>query len=169
MIRRILLSFLIVSLLIVVQSTWLDAISIYGAKPDLSLIVIVYLAFKNPGLQGQTVGFASGLLQDSISMAPLGLNAFIKTMVALIANLLSGKFYIDKLLMPALFGFVSIILKAINLFLLSLFFGEKIIVYQFFASTLWLEALYTAMVSPFMFLIIRPIDRFIVPTDSIHE
>jgi rod shape-determining protein MreD len=169
MILRSLLSLLIVSLLLVVQSTWLEVISIYGVKPDISLIVIIYIAFKNPGLQGQTVGFASGLLQDSISMSPLGLNAFIKTSVALIANLLSGKFYIDWLLMPGLFGFVSILLKALYLYFLSMFFGGKIIVYQLFSSTLWLEALYTAIASPIIFLILRPIDRFIVPMDSIHE
>jgi cell shape-determining protein MreD len=102
-------------------------------------------------------------------MSPLGLNAFIKTSVALIANLLSGKFYIDWLLMPGLFGFVSILLKALYLYFLSMFFGEKIIVYQLFSSTLWLEALYTAIASPIIFLILRPIDRFIVPMDSIHE
>jgi rod shape-determining protein MreD len=147
----------------------LEVISIHGVKPDISLIVIVYIAFKNPGLQGQTIGFASGLLQDSISMSPLGVNAFIKTSVALVANLLSGKFYIDRLLMPGLFGFVSILLKSLYLYFLSLFFGDKIIVYQLFSSTLWLEALYTAIASPILFLILRPIDRFIVPMDSKHE
>jgi len=169
MIRRGFISLMIVALVVVIQSTWLEAISIYGVKPDISLIVIVYIAFKNPGLQGQTVGFASGLLQDGISMSPLGLNAFIKTSVALIANLLSGKFYIDRLLMPALFGFISIILKAIYLYILSMFFGEKIIIYKLFSSTLWLEALYTAFVSPIIFLILSPIEHFIVPMDSIHE
>lgn len=169
MIRRGLFSLAIVSLLVVIQSTWLDVISIYGVRPDLSLIVVVYIAFKNPGIQGQAVGFASGLIQDSISMAPLGLNAFIKTTVALIANLLSGKFYIDRLLMPALFGFIAILLKALHLKVLSLFFGENIIVYQLFSSTLWIEALYTAVISPVIFMVLKPLDRLIVPAESNHE
>jgi len=166
MVRRWLLSFGIVVVLIVVQSTWLDYIAVYSVVPDLSLIAVVYLGFKNPGLQGQTIGFASGLLQDGISVAPFGLNAFIKTAVAWAANLLSGKFYIDRLLMPMLFGFVATIVKAVYLLLLSSFFPGKILSYDFFGSVLWIEAAYNAVAAPILFLMLSPLDRFIIPAEK---
>lgn len=169
MIRRWLFSIFIVGFLVVIQSTWLDIIMINGVKPDLSLIVVVYLAFQNPGLQGQSIGFVAGLIQDTISMAPLGLNALLKTSIALVANLLSGKFYIDKLLMPALFGFLAIIMKALLLKLLSLFFGQAINIYHLFEPTLWIEAIYTAIISPIFFMLLRLINRLILPSEIVHE
>lgn len=163
MIRRLLLSFGLVALLLVVQSTWLEALAIHTVIPDLSLLAIVYLSFKNPGLEGQAVGFAAGLLQDGISAAPLGLHAFIKTAVAWVANLLSGKFYIDKVLMPALFGVVATILKAVYLLVLALFFPGKVLAYDLFGSLFWIEVAYNAIAAPILFLLLGPLDRFLLP------
>lgn len=162
MIRRLVLSFGLVALLLVVQSTWLEALAIHTVIPDLSLLAIVYLSFKNPGLEGQTIGFAAGLLQDGISAAPLGLHAFIKTAVAWVANLLSGKFYIDKVLMPALFGVVATILKAVYLLVLALFFPGKVLAYDLFGSLLWIEVAYNAVAAPILFLLLGPLDRFLL-------
>lgn len=166
MVRRWFVSFGIVVLMIILQSTWLDYIAIRSVVPDLTLLVIVYIAFKSPGLQGQSVGFAAGLLQDGISAGPLGLNAFIKVAVAWLANLLSGKFYIDKLLMPALFGLVATIVKALYLMLLSGFFPGRILSYDLFGSVLWIEAGYNAVAAPVLFLLLGPLDRFIIPLET---
>lgn len=165
MIRRWLLSFAIVSALVLVQSTWLDFIAVKGIVPDVSLLVVVFIAFKSPGAQGQAVGLASGFLQDSVSAAPLGLNAFIKTGVALLANLLSGKFYIDRLLMPALFGLLATVAKAVYLEVLGVFFRGAILSYDFFGSALWIEAAYNAVAAPILFFALKPVERFIVPTE----
>ncbi len=166
MVRRWLLSFGLVSLLIVVQSTWLDYISVYSVVPDLSLIAVVYIAFKSPSLQGQSVGFAAGLLQDGVSAAPFGLNAFIKTAVAWLANLLSGKFYIDRLLMPAIFGFAATLAKAVYLAALSMFFAGKVFSYDFLDRVLWIEAGYNAVAAPILFLALSPLDRFLIPPEK---
>lgn len=163
MIRRLLLSFGLVALLLVIQSTWLDALAVYTVIPDLSLLAIVYLSFRNPGLEGQAVGFAAGLLQDGISAAPLGLHAFIKTAVAWIANMLSGKFYIDRVLMPALFGVVATLLKAVYLIVLAFFFPGKVLAYDLLGRLLWIEVAYNAVAAPILFLLMGPLDRFLLP------
>jgi rod shape-determining protein MreD len=156
----------LVTILIVAQSTWLDFIAIYSVIPDLSLLAVVYIAFKSRSIQGQSVGFVAGLLQDGISAAPFGLNAFIKTAVAWLANLLSGKFYIDRLLMPAIFGVVATLSKAGYLLLLSLFFSGKILSYDFLDRTLWIEVAYNAVAAPVLFLLLSPIERFLIPADK---
>lgn len=166
MLRRWLLSFGLVTILVVAQSTWLDFIAVYSVVPDLSLMAVVYIAFKSRSIQGQSVGFAAGFLQDGISAAPFGLNAFIKTAVAWLANLLSGKFYIDRLLMPAIFGIVATLSKAAYLALLSFFFSGKILSYDLFGRTLWIEVAYNAVVAPFLFLLLSPLERFLIPPDK---
>lgn len=166
MVRRWLLSFGLLATLIVIQSTWLDYISVYSVIPDLSLLAIVYISFKSPGLQGQSLGFMTGLMQDGISAAPFGLNAFIKTSVGWLANLLSGKFYIDKFLIPAIFGSVATLIKAIYLTILAMIFPQKILSYNFFSSVLWIEIAYNAIAAPVLFMLMHPLDRFILPSGN---
>ena len=166
MLRRWLISFGLVTILVVAQSTWLDFMAVYSVVPDLSLLVVVYIAFKSRSLQGQSVGFIAGLLQDGISAAPFGLNAFIKTAVAWLANLLSGKFYIDRVLMPAIFGIVATLSKAVFLGILSFFFSGKIHSYHFMGRTLWIEVAYNAVAAPLLFLLLSPLERFLIPPDK---
>ena len=166
MLRRWLISFGLVTILVVAQSTWLDFMAVYSVVPDLSLLVVVYIAFKSRSLQGQSVGFIAGLLQDGISAAPFGLNAFIKTAVAWLANLLSGKFYIDRVLMPAIFGIVATLSKAVFLGILSFFFSGKILSYDFMGRTLWIEVAYNAVAAPLLFLLLSPLERFLIPPDK---
>lgn len=166
MLRRWLLSFGLVAILMVIQSTWLDYIAFYSVIPDLSLLAIVYISFKSPGLQGQGLGFVAGLLQDGISAAPFGLNAFIKTSVGWLANLLSGKFYIDKFLMPAIFGSVATLAKAVFLGILAIFFPGKILCYDIVSSVLWIEVAYNAIVAPILFFLLSPLDQFLIPVEK---
>ncbi len=162
MIRRFLLSLSLVTLALIVQSTWLEAIAIRSVLPDLALLVLVFISFHSPSLQGQAVGFVAGFLQDGISAGPLGLNSFVKTAIAWSFNALSGKFYIDRLLMPLLFGFTATLLKALYYALLSWIFGDKVQAYQFFSAYLWIEAGYNAALAPLLFLVLSPIKRFLV-------
>lgn len=166
MIRRMLLSFGLVTLLLIVQSTWLGFMAVQSVVPDLALLAVVYISFKSDSIEGQVVGFASGLLEDGMSAAPLGLNAFIKTAVAWSFNIMSGKFYIDRILMPVLFGLVATLAKAVYLFALSALFAKKILAYDFLSVSLWIEVGYNAVAAPVFFFVMRPLDRFLIPPEK---
>lgn len=165
MIRRFVLSLIITVLLLVVQSTWLGAIALLSVTPDLSLLFILFIAFKNPSPQGQAVGFVSGLLQDGMSSGPLGLNSFVKAAVACSFNVFAGKFYIDRIFMPFLFGFIATLLKAIYLGGLALLFRGRLPSYDFLSYPLWIEAAYNAVSAPVLFLLLSPLERFVLPKD----
>ncbi len=169
MIRRLAFSFLFVSTLLIVQTTWLDAIAIYSVLPDLALLAVLYISFKAKGLQGQFTGFFSGLLQDGVSAAPLGLSAFINTVMATIFNSLSGRFYIDRILMPVFFGLSATIIKALLLMLLSWIFKDKILAYDFTQPLIWIETAYNGLLAPLLFLIMSVLDKLILPLESRHD
>jgi len=156
-----------VLLLTVLQTTWLHAVAIYSVVPDLPLIVLVYISFKNSTPQGQVVGFISGFFQDSISVMPLGTTSFIRILVALSFNSFSGKFYIDRLLMPFLFGLAAIILKALSTELVFIFFSRfNVLSYTFLSRTLWIEVAYTAIITPLVFFILGFFDRLLIITEK---
>jgi rod shape-determining protein MreD len=136
------------------QSTWLHAIAVLSVIPDLALLVIVYTSFNNMRTEGIIAGFLSGLIQDFISSAPLGFTAFMRTVVSYGFNSLSGSFYIDRILMPMLFGGAATLLKALSFAALSFLFPEFIHGYNFLDRILWIEAAYNAVLAPVVFFLL---------------
>jgi len=165
MIRGTVLSALLVALLVIVQSTWLDAVAVLGVVPDLSMIALIYVSFRNESLQGQVAGFVAGLLQDGVSSSPFGLNAFVKTCLAWAFNALSGKFYIDGVFVPMAFGLAGTLAKAVLTLVLSWIFPAVVATYDFLGPALWVEAAYNAALSPVLFLALRPFDGLLAPGD----
>mgnify|MGYP001217470021 CR=1 FL=1 len=136
------------------QSTWLNAVAVYAVIPDLALLVVVYTAFHNVKAEGIAAGFLSGLLQDFISSAPLGFNAFVRTVVSFGFNLISGNFYIDRILMPMLFGASATLIKALATAILALVFPAFVHGYDFLDRILWIETAYNAVLAPVLFFLL---------------
>jgi rod shape-determining protein MreD len=151
MIRAALLGNLILVASVIVQSTWFEAIAIFGVRPDLALVVLVWLSYRNGLVLGSIEGFITGIVQDFISAAPLGFHAFIKTAVAIAASLLHGSFYVDKLLIPILLCSIATIIKAISAVFLALLFAGKVHSYSFVERVLWIEVAYNGLAAPLIF------------------
>jgi len=169
MIKRIAFSAVFLTLLLILQSTWLGFMSISSVIPDLATLALVYISFKSPGMQGQITGFICGLLQDGVSAAPFGLNAFVKTILAWFFNMISGRFQIDRIVMPTVFGFSATIGKNILIRMLSLIFPQHILIHELTQSKMWIESAYNGIIAPLFFLMMGLIDRFILPWDSLHD
>jgi rod shape-determining protein MreD len=162
MIRSVVFSTILLLACSYAQSTWFGAIAILGVVPDLGLLILIWLSYRNGLVEGPVSGFLSGFAEDFLSASPLGFHAFIKTAVAASAALLHGSFYIDKLLLPLALGFTGTLAKAIAAGLLFLLFGGKIHAYSFLHSALWIEAAYNAILAPLVFLLLGPLSRFLV-------
>ena len=65
-VKQILLSSALLGIAVLLQSTILKYIAIVGVKPDLSLIILVFIAIRTGSMVGQTSGFFAGLIQDII-------------------------------------------------------------------------------------------------------
>jgi rod shape-determining protein MreD len=166
MIRSVVFSTILLVACSFIQSTWFSAIAVFGITPDLALVVLIWVSYKNGLVEGPASGFLSGLAEDFLSASPLGFHAFIKTAVAAAAALLHGTFFIDKLLLPIALGFVGTIAKALAAGALFLVFGSKIHAYSFFASGLWVEAAYNGLIAPLAFLLLGAMNRFLVTERS---
>lgn len=162
MLKTIVISTAAVVGLSLLQSTWLHSIAILTVIPDPALLLVVYVAFHNVRTEGIATGFLSGLIQDFISAAPLGFNAFVRTIVAFGFNTISGNFYIDRILMPMLFGAAATLIKALATAVLTLFFPVVIHGYNFLDRVLWIETAYNAALAPFLFLILGLLKRLFV-------
>ena len=81
---------------------YLPLVSSYANLVDLPLLVTVYLALlrRNP-VAGLSLGAVIGLVQDSLSNAPVGLYGIIKTMVGYLCSTLATVMAVQSLVIRA--------------------------------------------------------------------
>ncbi|MBT9167107.1 MAG: hypothetical protein DDT19_00431 [Syntrophomonadaceae bacterium] len=94
--------FLLLTLSLALQGSFLVLISPSGVHPDLVLVVVVALALLSDSKRGALVGLAAGLMQDIVFGAPLGFFAFIKVLVGVMAGFLAEEINRDFVLAPML-------------------------------------------------------------------
>lgn len=151
MIVNILISSGILVALVLLQTNILHAIAIAGAVPDVALIVLISLSNRNGSMPGQTSGFVAGLVQDFVSLAPLGFNAFIRTLTGFLFGLTRGNIFVDPILVPMLMAFSGTLLKEILSGLLAAVFGIHSAVPALFSVRFLVELVYNSVLAPFVF------------------
>lgn len=68
------------------QSVWLSRVSLWGARPDLMLLVVLVWAVVRGVDEGLMWGFVGGLVVDLLSGGPLGATPLALLAVALLAG-----------------------------------------------------------------------------------
>ncbi|MBD3322597.1 MAG: rod shape-determining protein MreD [Chitinivibrionales bacterium] len=76
---------------LVLQSTLMNAVSILGITPDVTVIALFLLAINHGSLAGLYAGFLLGLSQDLYSPSILGQQALAKTLVGAATGLFNVK------------------------------------------------------------------------------
>jgi len=163
--KTILLSTLLLGSAVLLQSTVLRWVALKGVKPDLALIVLVFVAVRRGSMAAQASGFLAGLLEDSLSLSPLGFNALLRTVLGFFYGLTAGSIFVDPVLMPVLLILVATILKGLASCLLVVIFRIPAPGFQIFAGPLWIEVGYNALLAPFLFAPLRRL-RALAPREK---
>jgi rod shape-determining protein MreD len=146
----------------VLQSTLLSHLALYRAVPDIALGIIVYSAYVNGTMTGQVSGFFYGIVLDFLSAAPLGLNAFVRTLIGAITGLLKGTFFLDIVLLPMILCASATLVKALILMMLSLLFAGTVPAYSLTAPVLWAELTLNTLSAPLLFAFLKRFSLLLV-------
>ena len=156
MVKKIVWSLILTLLAALLQSTILSRFLIYvHAIPDLALCLLVYVAYINGTMTGQLTGFFSGFLLDFISASPLGLNAFVRTIIGAIAGFIKDTFYLDHFFLPMALCAGATAFKAFVFFLLHFLFPEAVPTYTLTNLVFWVELGMNTLSAPIIFGILR--------------
>lgn len=155
MVKRILFALFFILVAILLQSTLLFRLSIQYAVPDIALLILVYVSYVNGRMTGQLTGFIGGLLQDFISLSPLGLNMFMRALIGYIAGMLKGAFFLDAVFLPMALSAGATLLKAAVLFALNILFEGTIPASRFDAPVFWIELGLNTVLAPFLFALLK--------------
>ena len=71
------------------HSTIMKLFTIGFIRPDLMLLVLIYISLKEGSFAGIWTGFCIGLLQDAYMPSALGVNAFTKALIGFMAGFLN--------------------------------------------------------------------------------
>jgi rod shape-determining protein MreD len=150
----------LIALAVVLQSTLLHWVAIRGVKPDVGLIILVFVAIRRGSMTAQLSGFAAGMVEDFLSLSPLGFHAFIRTVVGFLYGLTVGSIFVDPILMPLILTIAATLLKALVSSLLVSFLSIPAEGFSVFIGPLWIELGYNAVLAPFLFALLGLIKVF---------
>jgi len=131
LIRAILWALGILGVLLLLQTTVLSYLVVFGVKADVIFIVFVILASQNGSFASQIVGFVLGLAIDAITASPLGYHAIVFSLGGYLFGLGSGKVYFDPLVIPGLMGLLATVYEVLTGFLVNEIFrlGQPLTAY----------------------------------------
>jgi rod shape-determining protein MreD len=153
--RVTLFTILALVICILLQTTILSKIAIRGVRPDLALLVLIFVSMRRGSMVGQVSGFASGFLEDLMNVSPLGFHSLLRVVIGYLYGLLSGNVFIDPFLMPIILAVVGTVLKGILSGIISAIFGIAASGFITFTGRLWIEVGYNGVIAPFLFALLN--------------
>ena len=151
--KLILLSSGLLTASLLLQSTVFKYIAIFGVKPDLSLVILVFISLRGGRTVGQVSGFTAGILEDFLSFPPLGFHALIRTIIGFLFGIFQGAIYIDALFMPVVFVLIASLLKGSFSWLLSIILSMGST--GGWGAKFWIEVAYNSILTPFLFALLN--------------
>ncbi len=117
---------------VILQTTLIARVAIFGSKPDLPLALIVSVALFKGSISGEVTGFVSGLLCDIFSGGPLGAQAFSGVVMGYLMGFVRRRFYYDNLITQSICGFIATLASRIVISVyLALFLGSRFLHVRF--------------------------------------
>jgi rod shape-determining protein MreD len=75
----------------ILQTSFVPSLAVFGAKPDLLMIILFFFSIRYGVMPGLFMGFLLGITQDLYTPALLGQNALTKTLVGACIGLFNEK------------------------------------------------------------------------------
>ncbi len=150
----------ILSLSVILQSTLLEHIAVQGVKPDLCTIILVFVALRSGSMVGQLSGFATGIVQDVLSLTPLGFFSLIRTIIGYLYGLIQGSMFANSLFIPIVFVLSATLIKGLLIWIFTLIFTVASPGIVYFGAKFWIEVGYNSILAPFVFALLNLIRVF---------
>lgn len=148
------ITILLIFIALIIQSTLFEFISINGVKPDLALILLVFISLRKGQRPGQTAGFITGLIEDFLSLpVTLGYYAAIKGIIGFLFGKFKGRMFIGPIFMPVVIILVATFIKYLLAAIFSFFFsvGEP----GFFSFRLLIEIIFNCLLAPLVYRFLK--------------
>ncbi len=136
---------LLIALALLLQTSWVHKIAIFGTTPDIVLLVLVYIGMSEGQVEGTVFGFASGFLLDVYDPEAMGINTLANSMVGFAVGYSRIGIAAEEIRVQALLLFLASILHDLIYFTLYFISNPSAILFSMLRHGLG-TACYTACV-----------------------
>jgi len=140
---------------ILIKTTLSRYLTLSFGTPDITLIILVYISLRYGTVNGQITGFATGLMEDFLSISPLGFNSLIRCIIGFMTGLFHERLMMDPVLFPIMSVSITTIIKGILSYLILEIFNVSYSGNVFMTSSFGFELLMNALLAPFLFQLIK--------------
>ena len=146
---------------VVLQSTVLEQVTFLGVTPQLSLVVVVSLAYIDGERVGVVTGFSAGLIQDLLLPVGtvIGLTALVYTLVGFAVGSLSRYSVSESIWAPILGVILASAAAEASYAALSIMLGENWVSVNYTAKVTGLVVLYNTLLTPFVYPFVRKVSN----------
>lgn len=145
------ITFFILLLNFILQSTILQHFKVLGVIPNTALIIVVIFALLRGRYYGGFTGLFAGLLQDIFFSGAIGINAFIYFIVGYASGLLDDKVFKENLVLPPLTIIGATTIYYIMYYLFMLFLSRDVSFITVVKDILLKEMIYNVILVMFLY------------------
>ncbi|MDP8218766.1 MAG: rod shape-determining protein MreD [Candidatus Theseobacter exili] len=136
---------------IVFQTSVFNRLEIFGAKPDLLLILIVYANLDKKIYKGLSFALIGGIFADGFSGTIFGIQLICKQVDAFITQFLSRRLFINEKFVKILIIAIVSLVDRIVLYSISVLLNQNMDTFLYLAKNTVVIVLYNVMVSIVLF------------------
>ena len=141
---KIFRNILVIALALLLQSTFFGRFTIFGARPDLAMLVLILLVSDSGQVGSVLYGFFIGFLQDVYSPEFLGANAFTMSLMGFFLDLGKERLTVENYSVKVVVSFIVCVIHDVIFLLLYTKFDSSIMINLFIKESL-LGAVYTSI------------------------
>lgn len=168
-VARILATVLTVLTAAVLQTAVFPAVTLFGFRPDLLLLVVLAIALRDGPVSGAVIGALAGLLTDLlVSQSPLGLGVLVFTGIGYGVGQARPYLAPGSVSAPLLLAFVSGAIGTAGYGALASLLGDDRVTSTLLVQASLSVALYNTLLAPIVFGVIRRLfERFPRSSDRV--
>lgn len=158
MLRKIIVT-LLIFVCFVLQCSVFDSLAFAGIIPNLMIIITSSFGFMRGEEEGMVIGFACGLLCDVFFGQFLGFYALVFMYIGYVNGKFSRIFFPEDIKLPLALIIVSDISYGVLCYILMFLLRGRLNFPYYFTSVILPEALYTIVVTMFLYPVILKINQ----------
>lgn len=149
---------LYVFLLLIIQTTVLDGLRIFGVMPNLLLVAVICYSLITSDVKGLAFGAVCGLLLDITGGRIIGINTILCTYASFCCVWMCDKLYNNNEIIATIFAFIITFVYSIIVYFFNfIIWGESDILFVLLRKIIP-EMIYNGVLAIFVY----PITKFVV-------
>lgn len=135
------------------QTTLFASLPIQRIRPDLVMILTLYLGLSYPPISGGILAFLLGYFMDLFSGNSFGLYTFSRTLIFFIAQLFKDRIYLESFPSQSLFVFIFTLVEGLLILILLKTLNPAPLshLYPLLFNIFLPQSFFTALISPILF------------------